>query len=135
MNRQEDKIGYQFTAVPTNLYQCCDINVRSMLSTLVQLSSYYADRDGWFFRTNDVPYTISGLLILKRLEKVKAKHQISSSCSSINSQNGKVAILKIATNIPTMKLIRITTKQRDGKRHILTHKKIKLLVTLLLFQC
>lgn len=53
MNRQEDKIGYQFTAVPTNLYQCCDINVRSMLSTLVQLSSYYADRDGWFFRTND----------------------------------------------------------------------------------
>lgn len=53
MDKQEDKIGYQFTAVPTNLYQCCDINVRSMLSTLVQLSSYYADRDGWFFRTND----------------------------------------------------------------------------------
>lgn len=53
MNRQEDKIGYQFTAVPTNLYQCCDINVRSMLFTLVQLSGYYANRDGWFFRTND----------------------------------------------------------------------------------
>lgn len=53
MNREEDKIGYQFTAVPTNLYQCCDINVRSMLFTLVQLSSYYADCNGWFFRTND----------------------------------------------------------------------------------
>ncbi len=53
MNNQEEKIGYQFTAVPTNLYQCCDINVRSMLSTLVQLSSYYADSNGWFFRSND----------------------------------------------------------------------------------
>ena len=53
MDKQEDKIGYQFTAVPTNLYQCCDINVRSMLSTLIQLSSYYANRNGWFFRSND----------------------------------------------------------------------------------
>lgn len=53
MDKQEDKIGYQFTAVPTNLYQCCDINVRSMLFTLIQLSSYYANRDGWFFRSND----------------------------------------------------------------------------------
>lgn len=53
MDKQEDKIGYQFTVVPTNLYQCCDINVRSMLSTLVQLSSYYADSNGWFFRSND----------------------------------------------------------------------------------
>lgn len=53
MNNQEEKIGYQLTAVPTNLYQCCDINVRSMLFTLIQLSSYYANRDGWFFRSND----------------------------------------------------------------------------------
>lgn len=53
MDKQKDKMGYQFTAVPTNLYQCCDINVRSMLSTLVQLSSYYADSNGWFFRSND----------------------------------------------------------------------------------
>lgn len=53
MERKEDKIGYQFTAIPTNLYNCCDTNVRSMLFTLVQLSSYYADSDGWFFRTNE----------------------------------------------------------------------------------
>lgn len=53
MERNEDKIGYQFTAIPTNLYQCCDNNVRSMLSTLIQLSSYYADKNGWFFRTNE----------------------------------------------------------------------------------
>ena len=53
MERKEDKIGYQFTAIPTNLYNCCDTNVRSMLFTLIQLSSYYADNDGWFFRTNE----------------------------------------------------------------------------------
>jgi len=53
MERIEDRIGYQFTAVPTNLYNCCDINVRSMLFTLIQLSSYYADSDGWFFRSNE----------------------------------------------------------------------------------
>jgi len=53
MERKEDKIGYQFTAIPTNLYNCCDNNVRSMLFTLIQLSSYYADKDGWFFRTNE----------------------------------------------------------------------------------
>lgn len=53
MEKIEDRIGYQFTAVPTNLYNCCDINVRSMLFTLIQLSSYYADSDGWFFRTNE----------------------------------------------------------------------------------
>lgn len=53
MERKEDKIGYQFTAIPTNPYNCCDNNVRSMLFTLIQLSSYYADEEGWFFRTNE----------------------------------------------------------------------------------
>lgn len=53
MVNENIEVGYQFTAVPVNLYLCCDINVRSMLFTLVQLSSYYADNDGWFFRTNE----------------------------------------------------------------------------------
>lgn len=42
----------QWTAVPTNLFMCCDNNVRSMLFTMIQLSSYYANEDGYFFRTN-----------------------------------------------------------------------------------
>ena len=46
-------VGYQFNAVPLNLMACCDLNCRSMLWTLVQLSSYYADKDGCFFRTNE----------------------------------------------------------------------------------
>lgn len=45
-------LDYQFTAVPTQLMILLDINCRSMLFTLCQLSSYYADKDGQFFRTN-----------------------------------------------------------------------------------
>lgn len=51
---------YQFTAMPVNLMCCLDNNCRSMLFTLLQLSSYYENRcrtenkewDGWFFRSN-----------------------------------------------------------------------------------
>lgn len=43
---------YQFTAVPVNLMCCLDNNCRSVLFTLLQLSSYYADENGWFFRSN-----------------------------------------------------------------------------------
>lgn len=42
---------YQFVKVPTNLFILLDNNCRSMLFTLIQLSSFYADEDGWFFRT------------------------------------------------------------------------------------
>lgn len=46
-----EKKNYQFTQVPTNLFILLDNNCRSMLFTLIQLTSYYADEDGWFFRT------------------------------------------------------------------------------------
>lgn len=46
-----EKKNFQFTQVPTNLFILLDNNCRSMLFTLIQLSSYYADEDGWFFRT------------------------------------------------------------------------------------
>ena len=45
------QINYQFTAIPTNLFFALDNNCRSMLATLTQLSTYYADDCGWFFRT------------------------------------------------------------------------------------
>lgn len=45
-------LGYQFIPIPMNLYLTMDINCRSMFTTMVQLSSYYADDNGWFFRTN-----------------------------------------------------------------------------------
>lgn len=45
-------VYYQFTAVPTQLAILLDVNCRSMLFTLCQLSSYYSDENGRFFRTN-----------------------------------------------------------------------------------
>lgn len=46
------KEEYQFTQVPTKLMILLDVNCRSMLFTLCQLSSYYANKNGIFFRTN-----------------------------------------------------------------------------------
>ena len=45
--------NYGHTQVPTNLFMCLDNNCRSTLFSLIQLSSYYANDDGWFFRSND----------------------------------------------------------------------------------
>lgn len=46
-----EKKTYQFTQVPTNLFILLDNNCRSMLFTLIQLSTKYDEGDGWFFRT------------------------------------------------------------------------------------
>lgn len=48
----EKKIEFQFTAVPMQLMIALDVKCRSMLFTLCQLSDYYADERGIFFRTN-----------------------------------------------------------------------------------
>lgn len=51
------KTDYQYTPVPTHLFKCMDNNCRSVLFSLIQLSTYYESKnedafDGWFFRTN-----------------------------------------------------------------------------------
>ena len=46
------EIDYQFVAVPLNLFCRLDNNLRSMLFTLIQLQTYYAEEDGWFYRSN-----------------------------------------------------------------------------------
>lgn len=46
-------MDYNFIAVPTNLYFALDNNLRVALTTLIQLSSVFADQDGFFFRTNE----------------------------------------------------------------------------------
>jgi hypothetical protein len=55
------KITYQFTPVPTKLMMLLDNNCRSMLFTLIQLSSCYANEDGYFFRSNSDLQTESNL--------------------------------------------------------------------------
>ncbi|MBQ7855203.1 MAG: hypothetical protein IJ352_09335 [Muribaculaceae bacterium] len=47
-----ENIEYAFIAMPTKLTILLDIKCRSMLFTLLQLHSYFADENGWFFRTN-----------------------------------------------------------------------------------
>lgn len=57
---KKNEHAYKFTSMPVNLTACLDVNCRSMLFTLLQLSSYYENRsklegkrwDGWFFRSN-----------------------------------------------------------------------------------
>ncbi len=47
-----DNIGFQFTKIPTKIMMAMDVNCRSILFTMCQLASYYADEQGIFFRTN-----------------------------------------------------------------------------------
>ena len=44
-------INYSFIAVPTNLFFALDVNLRNALTVLLQLSSVFADQDGYFYRT------------------------------------------------------------------------------------
>ena len=50
------KPDYRYTPVPTNLMLCLDNNCRSVLFTLIQLSTFFQsvnnDFDGWFYRSN-----------------------------------------------------------------------------------
>lgn len=46
-------LNYNFIAVPTNLFFALDNNLRNALIVLLQLSSVFADSDGYFFRTNE----------------------------------------------------------------------------------
>ena len=86
-----EKIEYQFTRVPTKLMILLDAKCRSMLFTLCQLSSHFADSEGFFFRSNedlrkesrlsdklvtaaiDTLYT-DGIIEVKSVGKGKGKH-------------------------------------------------------------
>ena len=52
MTAGTNKVGYQFTAMPKQLTHLLDVNLRSMLFSLVDASDYFADEEGWFYRSN-----------------------------------------------------------------------------------
>lgn len=52
MTTDTGKVGYQFTPMPKQLTHLLDVNLRSMLFALVDASDYFADEDGWFYRSN-----------------------------------------------------------------------------------
>ena len=51
-NFENKKVGYQFTPTPKQLMHLLDVNCRTMLFALVDDSDYFANTEGWFYRTN-----------------------------------------------------------------------------------
>ena len=49
---ERHKVGYQFTPTPKQLMHLLDVNCRTMLFALVDDSDYFANSEGWFYRTN-----------------------------------------------------------------------------------
>ena len=83
-------LDYQFTAVPTQLMILLDVNCRSMLFTLCQLSSYYSDSSGKFFRTNadlSEESRLSQKLVIASIDTLY-RHGIISVWS-VGKSNGK----------------------------------------------
>ncbi len=78
------KISYQFTAVPTKLMMLLDNNCRSMLFTLIQLSSCYANEDGYFFRSNSDLQAESNLsknLVIVTIDTLYTNGIVDVKCS------------------------------------------------------
>lgn len=86
------KISYQFTAVPTNLFILLDNNCRSMLFTLIQLSSFYSNEDGYFFRTNSdlsEESNLSQKLVIATVDTLYSKGLIE--VNTVGKSKGKQA--------------------------------------------
>lgn len=86
------KITYQFTAVPTNLFILLDNNCRSMLFTLIQLSSFYSNEDGYFFRINSdlsEESNLSQKLVIATVDTLYSKGLIE--VNTVGKSKGKQA--------------------------------------------
>lgn len=86
------KITYQFTAIPTNLFILLDNNSRSMLFTLIQLSSFYSNEDGYFFRTNadlSEESNLSQKLVIATVDTLYSKNLIE--VNTVGKSKGKQA--------------------------------------------
>ena len=92
LNSSEKKrIDYQFVAVPLNLFYCLDNNLRSMLFTLIQISTYKESEaiekgkkwDGWFLAANSILAANSNLsenLVRGTLDTLYQKRIIDIQC-------------------------------------------------------
>lgn len=84
MTTETSKVGYQFTPMPKQLTHLLDVNLRSMLFTLVDASNYFADEDGWFFRTNELFQLDSALsknLVIATIDTLFQHSLVEVSCS------------------------------------------------------
>lgn len=84
MTTTNNKVGYQFTPMPKQLTHLLDVNLRSMLFALVDASNYFADEDGWFFRTNELLKLDSALsknLVIATIDTLFQHSLVEVSCS------------------------------------------------------
>lgn len=84
MTTETSKVGYQFTPMPKQLTHLLDVNLRSMLFALVDASNYFADEDGWFFRTNELFHLDSDLsknLVIATIDTLFQHSLVEVSCS------------------------------------------------------
>ena len=49
---ENNTVGYQFTPTPKQLMHLLDVNCRTMLFALIDDSNFFANANGWFYRTN-----------------------------------------------------------------------------------
>ena len=84
MTTESSKVDYQFTPMPKQLTHILDKNLRSMLFSLIDISNYFADEDGWFFRTNDQLHLDSDLsknLVLATIDTLFQHNLVDVSCT------------------------------------------------------
>lgn len=142
METQENGIEYQFNADPMYLMACCDLNCRSMLWTLVQLSSYYSDKDGWFFRTNEdlkvqsqlsenlVRATIStlyrlGIVDVQTVGKGKSKTPNKFRLNVGRFKDWEQYSLEDCTKHPDLRIVTDNYKAKDWQPSYLKQLKIE----------
>ena len=83
MTDNNSTIGYQFTPMPKQLTHILDVNLRSMLFALIDASNYFADEDGWFYRTNDQFQQDSSLsknLVIATIDTLFQRSLVEVSC-------------------------------------------------------
>lgn len=84
MTTETNKVGYQFIPMPKQLTHLLDVNLRSMLFTLVDASNHFADEDGWFFRANELFQLDSALsknLVIATVDTLFQYSLVEVSCS------------------------------------------------------
>ena len=84
MTNNNSTVGYQFTPMPKKLTHILDVNLRSMLFALIDASNYFADEDGWFFRTNDQLHLDSDLSKNLVIATIDTLFQRSLVVSAVN---------------------------------------------------
>ena len=99
-------INYSFIAVPTNLFFALDNNLRNALTVLLQLSSVYADADGYFFRTNEdlqADFKMGKNLTIAVLESLYAYGLLQVKSVGFTKKNGKKQVNFYRVNVDAFK--------------------------------